>query len=108
MTNDLPGVNLIVADAGGGEIGGVVTFYFQMRDDERSKWRVAGKYVVPLLSAHMEGKALVFEVQHHKTHGSLEFGPNVTFHMELTGNTQALLYNPSDTSTEPVKLTRQE
>lgn len=26
----------------------------------------------------------------------------------LTGNTQALLYNPSDTSTEPVKLTRQE
>lgn len=106
--NDLPGVNLIVADAGGGRLGGIITFYFQMRDDERSKWRIAGKAVAPLLSAHMEGTALVFEVQHHKTHGSREFGPNVKFRAELAGGNEAVLYNLSEPSMGPSRLMRQE
>ena len=105
--NDLPGIRLIVADGGGGEIGGVVTFYFQKRDDG-GPWRVADKFVAPLLAAHAEGKILVFEVQRHKTHGSLEFGPNVKFRAELAGGNEAVLYNLSEPSMGPSRLMRQE
>ena len=105
--NDLPGVNLIVADAGGGQIGGVVTFYFQVRRDDGA-WRVAGKSVAPLLAAQAQGKGLVFEVQHHKTHGSPEFGPNATFRMELTGENKAMLYNVTEASAGPFPLTRRD
>ena len=105
--NDLPGVNLIVADAGGGQIGGVVTFYFQTRGND-GEWRVAGKSVAPLLVAHIKDKALVFEVQHHKKHGSPEFGPNVRFRMKLIGEQEAMLYNVSDSASAPVKLLRGE
>jgi hypothetical protein len=107
QVNDLTGVALSVADAGGGQIGGVITFYFQTRDDEHSPWHVAGKYVAPLLLAHVEGGTLMFEVQHHKTHDSPEFGPNVRFRMELTGDNEALLYDLSDPSNGPHTLTRQ-
>lgn len=103
--NDLPGVNLIVADAGGGQIGGVVTFYFQMRGND-GEWRVAGKFAAPLLAAHVQGRALIFEVQHHKSHGSPEFGPNVTFRMELTEENKAMLSNVSDPSSSPVEFLR--
>jgi hypothetical protein len=106
-TNDLPSVNLTVADAGGGQLGGVVAFYFQMRGDD-GEWRVAGKSVAPLLAAHAEGKVLVFEVQHHKTHGGPEFGPNVKFRTELAGGNEALLYNVSEPSAGPYTLTRRE
>lgn len=105
--NDLPGVNLIVADAGGGQIGGVVTFYFQMRGDD-GKWQVGGKFLEPLLAAHMQDKALIFEVQHHKKHGSPEFGPNVRFRMGLTGENKAMLYNVTEPSTRPFPLIRRE
>lgn len=105
--NDLPGIKLIVADGGGGEIGGVVTFYFQKRDDG-GPWRVADKFVAPLLAAQAEGKVLLFEVQHHKTDGSPEFGPNVKFRAELAGGNEALLYNTSEPSMGPSRLVRQE
>jgi hypothetical protein len=105
--NDLPGVTLIIADAGGGQIGGVVTFYLQTRDDEHSPWHVAGKYAAPLLVAHMEGKTLMFEVQQHKIHSSPEFGPNARFRMELSGDHKALLYNLSAPAMGPSRLMRQ-
>jgi hypothetical protein len=105
--NDLPGVNLIVADAGGGQIGGVITFYFQTREDG-GNWQVRGKSVAPMLAAHTQDKALIFEVQHHKNHGSAEFGPDVTFRMELTGENKAMLSNISEPSTAPVKILRRE
>ena len=105
--NDLPGVDLIVADASGGEIGGVITFYFQMRGDD-GNWRVADRFVAPVLAARLEKKALLFEVQHHKIHRSPEFGPNVHFRVELEKNNQALLYNVSEEQSEPIRLTRQE
>ena len=104
--NDLPGVTFIIADAGGGQIGGVVTFFFHLRGDD-GKWRVAGKFVAPLLAPQSNGKVLAFEVQHHKSHGSPEFGPNVRFRIELEKNNQALLYNVSEEQSEPVRLTRQ-
>jgi len=101
--NDLPGVNLVVADAGGGEVGGIVTFYFQMRGDN-GQWRVASKYVAPLLLARTQNKALRFEVQHHRKHGSPEFGENAQFRMELIGDREGLLYNLSEPYMEPSKL----
>jgi hypothetical protein len=104
--NHLPGVTLIVADAGGGQIGGVVTFYFLTRPDRGGKWQLRGKFLAPLLDACLQDKALIFEVQHHKKHGSPEFGPNVIFRMELTGKNEAMLYNVSEPSTGPVKLLR--
>lgn len=104
--NGLQGVDLLVADATGGRIGGVVTFYLQTLGYD-GKWHVASKFVAPLLVAHAEGKILVFEVQHH-TYGNSEFGPNVKFRMELTGEDEALLYNLSQPSIGPSKLVRQE
>lgn len=104
--NDLPGVNLIVADAGGGKIGGVVAFYLQTRGDD-GQWRVAGKSVAPLLAARAQGKDLLFEVQHHKTHGSAEFGANAKFRVKLDGDHEAVLYNMSETAS-PVKLWRHD
>jgi hypothetical protein len=105
--NGLPGVSLIIADAGGGQIGGVVTFFFQPRGDD-GKWRVAGRSVAPLLNVRAERNALAFAVQHHKTQGSPEFGPNVKFRIDLAKNNQALLYNVSEEQSEPIRLTRQE
>lgn len=105
--NDLPGVNLIVADAGGGQIGGVVAFYLQMRGDD-GKWRIAGRSMAPLLAVCAKGKVLKFDVQHHKTHGNPEFGPNAKFRMELDGDHQAVLYNISEPGPGPVKLWRHD
>lgn len=78
-----------------------------MRGDDGG-WRVASKFVAPLLAAHAEGKTLMFEVQHHKTHGRREFGPNVKFCTELAGGNEALLYNVSEPSAGPYTLTRLE
>ena len=105
--NDLPGINLIVADADGGQIGGVVTFCFQMRGGD-GKWHIAGKYMAPLLSATAEGEVLNFEVQHHKTHDSPEFGPNAKMQVRMTGANEALFYNLSEPEMGPVNLTRQK
>lgn len=55
--NCLPGVTLIVADASGGSIGGVVIFYFQKRTDD-SKWHVEGGFAAPLLAVHADGADL--------------------------------------------------
>lgn len=104
--NDLPGVTLIVADAGGGQIGGVVIFYFQKRGED-GQWHVAGKSTAPLLAVRSEGKVLTFEVQHHKSHDSPEFGPNVKFRVELTGASEAILHNVAEPAMGPVKLMRE-
>jgi hypothetical protein len=106
--NNLPVVKLLVADASGGQIGGVVTFFLQMRDDARSRWRVAGKFAAPLLLAHADGKDLVFQLQRHKRNGSPEFGPDVKFRLEPSGANAALLYNLDEPSPGPIKLTRTE
>lgn len=52
----------------------------------------ARKYQAPLLSLKATDQALTFEVAHHKTHESPEFGPNVKFRMELAGLDGAVLY----------------
>lgn len=103
----LPGIALVVADADGGTVGGVVTFYLQMRGGD-GKWRVAGKYAAPLLAVCHGGKTLTFDVQHHKAHGSPDFGPNVRFRMELSKSNEAALENLDEESPGPIKLTRRD
>lgn len=103
----LPGIALVVADAGGGTVGGVVTFYLQMRGGD-GKWRVAGKYAAPLLAVCHGDKTLTFDVQHHKAHGSPEFGPNVRFRMDLSSHSAATLENLAENSPGPIKLTRRD
>jgi hypothetical protein len=104
--NDLPGVDLMIEEAGG-KIGGTVTFYFQTRGED-GKWHVADKTTVTMLAPHVDGKVLAFEVLHHKSHGSSELGPNVKFRMELTGSDEAALRKVEDGSDAGpgTKLTR--
>lgn len=90
--NGLPGLKITIADAGGGEIGGVAVFYFQLRGED-GKWLVAGEFSAPLLMAKMKGNSLLFQVQHHRTHDSPGFGPNRRFRLELDGSNAAMLYN---------------
>lgn len=103
--NDLPGVNLTVADAGGGTVGGIVTFYFQTKGDD-GKWRVAGKFAAPMLAVCPDDKTLTFEVQHHRAHNSPDFGPNVKFQMELAKTGAATLENLEEDPVGPIRLTR--
>ena len=98
--NDLPGVDLTINEIAG-EISGVIGFYFQMRGAD-GKWHVEGdKYTQPLLSPKVEGRNLTFEVAHHKTHESPEFGPNAKFRMELIGANEAKLYKLGDNPVPP-------
>ena len=90
--NNLPGIDLNINEAGG-KISGNITFYFQERSDPNGPWHIQGEDRTPLLAPRVEGKALTFEVQHHKCHGCAELGPNVKFRMELTGPNEALLWN---------------
>jgi hypothetical protein len=103
--NDLPGVDLIIRDAGG-NVSGSIVFYFQSRGND-GKWHVGGKYTEPLLTPQTDGKVLTFEVRHHRFHGSPELGPNVKFRMELTGADDAVLQKlGDDTRPTPLKLSR--
>lgn len=89
--NSLPAVEVNLH--GSGEtVGGTIAFYFQQRGED-GKWQVRSRYEVPLLAPKVSGnKLLLFEVEHHKTHGSAELGPDVKFRIELTGTNEARLY----------------
>jgi hypothetical protein len=102
--NDQPGIEITIKNAGA-ETSGVIVFYFQERGAD-GKWHVKDKYEAPLLSVQVTGKGLTFEVAHHKTHESLEFGPNVKFRMELGGGDGAVLYRVGDPRDPGMKLTR--
>ena len=51
------------------------------------------KSAVSLLAPNVEGRTLVFEVQHQRCHGCPELGPNVKFRMGLDGSKEARLWN---------------
>jgi hypothetical protein len=104
--NDQPGVEVTIRNAGG-EISGVIVFYFQERGADE-KWHVKDKFEEPLLSTKVTGKSLTFEVAHHKTHSSPELGPNVKFRMDLTGVDEAILYRVENQQDPGLKLTRRK
>jgi biopolymer transport protein ExbD len=97
--HDLPGIDLVIQEAGKKVSGGIV-FYFQQRADVSSTWRVTAEYSVPLLKTRAEGKILTFEVEHHVCHGCSELGRNVAFRMELAGPKEARLTRLEDDGAE--------
>ena len=84
-------------DENEGKLTGAALLYFQ----------VGGP--LPLLEPQVDGKALTFEIQHHKCTQCEELGPNVRFLMELTGANEASLWMVDDKGTRSgpeVKLAR--
>ena len=108
--NGLPAVELKLTNDGS-TVKGTIAFYLQMRGEDGT-WHVAGdkdKAVQPLLSPHINGNTVTFEVTHAKHHGSSELGPNKTFRVEIAGPTTAYLREAGDGSDAPghgLKLTR--
>ena len=102
--NDQPAVELTIHEAAG-TIDGTIGFYLQMRGED-GKWHAKDKHTEPLLATQTHGNTLTFEVRHHKTHDSPEFGPNVKFVMELTGTNEANLRQADDSSAVGLKLNR--
>jgi hypothetical protein len=108
--NGLPAVEIKLTDHSG-KVDGTIAFYLQMRGEE-AKWRVMGdkaSAVQPLLSPYVNGNVLTFEVTHHKTHGSAEFGPNKRFRIAVTSSTTAYLRTADADSNPPphgLKLVR--
>src|SRR5215472_5891943 len=102
-TNGLPAIDLTIREDES-KIDGDIVFYFQERAGVNSPWRVAAEHAVPLLSSHVTGKVLTFEVEHHVCHGCKELGPNVAFRMELAGINEAGLTRLGDYGAEGAQL----
>jgi len=89
----LPGVTLDVKEDHG-RLSGSIIFYLIRKDDRRA--RIDGQANCELLGVAAEGKRMSFEVKHHVRHGGPEYGPNVKFVFELTGDREGMLRNASD------------
>jgi hypothetical protein len=101
--NGLPGVEVKIGE-NGRTLGGEVTFFFQRRGED-GKWHLEGdKAPLPMLAVKTSGKVLSFELAHHKTHGSPEYGPNAKFTIELIGPDEARMSKVGDQSVGPVQL----
>ena len=107
--NDQPAVKLTLEDAPGGKVTGTIVFYFQQRGDD-GKWRVVegGDAKGEILVPEVKGKVLTFEVRHHKSHGSAEYGPNKKFVVELTGPKEARFREAGGADLSGVVLTKQK
>ena len=89
--NGLPSVDLKVESVGK-NLNGTAIFYLQTRKDASEPWRVTDETPLPMLSPVVDGNTLNFEVRHHRCHGCVEYGPNVKFRMQLTGQDEARLW----------------
>jgi non-heme chloroperoxidase len=89
--DDLSGIDLDIEEHDG-KISGHIVFYYQERSDPNGPLHVAAEYPVSFLVAHVEGKILAFEAEHHKCDGCTELDQNTKFCMELTDANEALLW----------------
>jgi hypothetical protein len=108
QTNGLPAIELRIQGSAGKPNGDIV-FYFQERKSD-GPWIVKSDHTVPMLNVKTEGKTMTFEVAHHKSHGSPEFGPNVKFRVRWISGQELRLFKV-DPDTEPgagLKLTRRK
>jgi biopolymer transport protein ExbD len=101
--NGLPAIDLTIRQDES-KISGDIVFHFQERADVNSPWRVTAEHAVPLLSTHVTGKSLTFEVEHHVCHGCKELGPNVPFRMELASINEARLTRLGDYGADGAQL----
>ncbi len=104
--NNLPSVDMVVTDEGGGLHGGIL-FYFQFRPDVNSPWTSKPGLPEPMLDLKLDGQTLQFEVSHRRAHppGSLK-DPPVPFRLKLTGPGRAELVNEHEGP--PIVLTRSD
>jgi len=89
----LPGATLTVKQDKG-KFSGSIIFYLVRKDEQGA--RVDGEANCELLHVAVQGKHMTFEVRHHVRHDSPEYGPNVKFVFELTGDGEGLLRNVPD------------
>jgi hypothetical protein len=89
----LPGATLNVKEDQG-KLSGSIVFYLIRKDDKGT--RVDGEANCELLEVAAKGKHMTFEVKHHVTHDSPEYGPNVKFFFELAGDKEGVLRNVPD------------
>jgi hypothetical protein len=75
----LPGVRLTVQEDQG-KLSGSIVFYLIVKDEKGT--RVDGDYKADLLNITAKGRRMTFEVRHHVSHDSPEYGPNVKFSFE--------------------------
>jgi hypothetical protein len=108
-TNGLPSIDLKIENAGS-KLAGTAVFYLQTRKDESEPWHVASQTTLPMLSPTVQGKRLSFEVPHHTCHGCTDYGANVRFEMELTGQNEARLvrFGDSGEQRDSLKLVRKQ
>lgn len=88
-TNDLPSVELTVAE-NGGVVSGSIAFYFQQRGED-GKWQLGRKTSLPLLTPRMAGNVLTFETTHRKRHDSPELGLNNQYRVTFVDAGEARL-----------------
>ena len=90
---DLPGATLTVKE-GHGRLSGAIIFY-RIRKDGKGA-RIDGDAKCELLEVAAQDRRMTFEVKHHVSDGSPEYGPNAKFVFELTAKNEAILRNVSE------------
>ena len=99
----LPGVRLTVQEDQG-KISGSVIFYLIVKDEKGT--HVDGDYTADLLNVTVKGRQMTFEVRHHVSHGSPEYGPNVKFTFGATEEREGTMRKMDDGQT--VRMTREQ
>jgi len=99
----LPGIRLAVQEDQG-KLSGSIVFYLIVKDEKGT--RVDGDYKADLLNITAKGRRMTFEVRHHVSHGSAEYGPNVKFSFEAATEREATMRNIDDGLT--VRMIREQ
>jgi hypothetical protein len=89
----LPGATLTVKEDQR-KLSGSIVFYLIRKDGKGA--RVDGEANCELLAVAADGKRMTFEVKHHVTHESPEYGPNAKFVFKLIGENEGVLRNTGD------------
>jgi len=89
----MPAVRLTVQEDQG-KLSGSIVFYLIVKDENGP--HVDGDYTADLLNVTANGKRMTFEVRHHVTHGSPEYGPNVKFSFEATAEREGTMRKIDD------------
>lgn len=89
----LPGVRLTVQEDQG-KLSGSIVFYLIVKDAKGT--HVDSDYTADLLNITAKGRRMTFEVRHHVNHGSPEYGPNVKFTFEATGEREGTMRKIDD------------
>jgi len=99
----LPGVRLTVQEDQV-KLSGSIVFYLIVKDEKGT--HVDGDYKADLLNVTAKGRRMTFEVRHHVSHGSPEYGPNVKLTFEPTTEREGTMRKIDDGLT--VRMIREQ